>query len=140
MVHLRIAARVLLIRLSLFSRLRTQALSELLAQLTPPAGTASGITPTYVFNAMAWIERLVGRTRIIPNTCLYRSLARYAVLRGEGIAVQFVMGVRPDGNELIGHAWLEYQGKPLGEAVDPRLVVTYVYPTLEHTGCNREAA
>ncbi len=80
------------------------------------------------------MERLLAHLRLVPNTCLYRSLGRYAALASVGIPVRFVMGVRPEGDEIVGHAWLEHRGRPLGEVVDPRFVITYAYPTLEHVG------
>ncbi len=65
-----------------------------------------------------------------PTTCLVRSLAGYARLRAAGEDVRFVMGVRPQGGELVAHAWLERAGAPLGEPDDPRLryAVAFVHP------------
>lgn len=65
-----------------------------------------------------------------PTTCLVRSLAGYARLRAAGEEVRFVIGVRPEGGELIGHAWLERAGAPLAEPDDPRLryAVAFVHP------------
>lgn len=65
-----------------------------------------------------------------PTTCMVRSLAGYARLRAAGEDVRFVIGVRPEGGDLVGHAWLESTDGPLGEPVDPRLryAVAFVHP------------
>lgn len=84
--------------------------------------------------ALVAAERIAATLRL-PNTCLYRTLARYSVLSGsapEGL--RFVMGIRKENQSLIGHAWLERNGQPLGETVDPRLVVTFSYPPAQRAG------
>jgi hypothetical protein len=70
-----------------------------------------------------------------PTTCLYRSLAGYAVLRSEGQDVRFVIGVRPERGELLAHAWLEQGGIPVGEPGDPRAhwAVALVHPAAPAT-------
>lgn len=57
------------------------------------------------------------------DTCLYRSFARFAVLRARGHEVRFVMGVHEDH----GHAWLEQAGDPLEDLEYP-YTVTWSYP------------
>ena len=54
-------------------------------------------------------ERLAPRVAEGPNTCLFRALARYAVLVERGHAPAFVLGVRETG-ELPAHAWVEISG------------------------------
>jgi hypothetical protein len=68
-------------------------------------------------------ERLWSRLAGPHDTCLYRSLARFAVLRARGHEVRFVMGVFADH----GHAWLERAGEPL-EELDYPYTVTWSYP------------
>jgi hypothetical protein len=104
----------------------------LLSRLSFPTTPCSGIALSSVSSALGLTEWLLARLHLVPNTCLYRSLGRYAALSSIGIPVYFVMGMRLEGDEMVGHAWLEHGGKPLGEVVDPRFVVTYAYPTLEH--------
>jgi hypothetical protein len=60
------------------------------------------------------------------DTCLYRSLAKWSALRRSGVSADFVMGLRGDVPDT-GHAWVEVDGEPVGEARDARLVVTYRY-------------
>ena len=78
-------------------------------------------------DAQALLSRL-RLVRVVPDTCLYRSLARYSILRRAGHPARFVMGLRPSAPEILGHAWVELDGIPVGEAVDPELVVTFAYP------------
>ena len=63
--------------------------------------------------------------------CLPRSLAVFARLRRLGEPAVFVSGVRPSGDRLAGHAWVELDGEVLPELEDSqsRLYVANVrYP------------
>jgi hypothetical protein len=64
-------------------------------------------------------RQMVDRARryhLIPMTCLRRSLAMQKLLARQGIPVDLRIGVRKDGGKLSAHAWLEFLGKPVGEA------------------------
>jgi hypothetical protein len=52
---------------------------------------------------------------LYPMTCLRRALALQKLLSEHGIAAELKIGVRKEAGQLSAHAWLEYQGKPLGE-------------------------
>lgn len=81
--------------------------------------------------ALARAETLTAHLPFVPKTCLYRSLASYALLRRAGHPVRFVMAIEPPKEplaDLSGHAWVELDGAPLGEEIDATLVVTYAYP------------
>lgn len=57
------------------------------------------------------------RRHLYPMTCLRRALTLQKLLAHRGIVVELKIGVRKDeANALSAHAWLEYQGNPLGEA------------------------
>jgi hypothetical protein len=75
-------------------------------------------------------DEILGALRRWPTTCLVRTLAGYARLRAAGEDARFVIGVRPQGGDLVGHAWLECAGVPVGEPGDPRLryAVAFVHP------------
>jgi hypothetical protein len=47
------------------------------------------------------------------DACVPRSLALYLALHQRNIKVQFVSGIRRVQGKLVGHAWLEWQGRPL---------------------------
>jgi hypothetical protein len=126
--EIEIAARIVASRLGLPRRLRSSSLPALLESLTPSQSSSASVGDDRLWQLISAAELFVSRLRYVPNTCLYRSLARYAILRRHGHDVRFVMGLRHDGDDVTGHAWLERDGRPLRESVDPRLVVTYSYP------------
>lgn len=72
-------------------------------------------------DAIARSERWARRLRR-KDTCLYRALARWVGLLNGGAPAELVFGLRAGGEE--GHAWVEIDGVPVGEARDPTLVVT----------------
>jgi Transglutaminase-like superfamily/Coenzyme PQQ synthesis protein D (PqqD) len=116
--------RLLLLRLLLPALVRRHHLADLLVLLDgDPDARAPGA------DARRILDGLRGRRM----TCLHRALAGYAALRARGEEVRFVIGVRPDPGApraVIGHAWLELQGEPLGEPEDPRTrwAVALVHP------------
>lgn len=48
--------------------------------------------------------------------CLEQSLALYSVLRWAGVSVRLLLGAQP--YPFTAHAWVEYQGEPVGESRD----------------------
>jgi hypothetical protein len=80
-------------------------------------------------------RRVVDALRGRRMSCLPRALAGYAALRSGGADVRFVIGLRPDGGEVAGHAWLELDGAPLGEPEDPRTrwAIAFAHPPLPPT-------
>lgn len=70
--------------------------------------------------------------RLFPDTatCLYRALARFAVLRERGVDATFVLGVRRDApKDGTGHAWVEDEAGAWGESIDDdEFVVTFSWP------------
>jgi hypothetical protein len=128
-VRARLSARAITLRLQLAPLLRRRSLPDLLSSLTPDRAMKAPAPLPLVEQALRDVEALFERLRVVPDTCLYRGLARYAVLRGAGHPACFVMGVKPPATlEIAGHAWVELHGAPAFEAVDPSLVVTFAYP------------
>lgn len=121
-------ARMLSILL-LFGVLRhVRSLPELIQTLDPGSEKSANALPVdrKVQICDAILRRLYGK-----DYCLRRSVILFHVLRRDGIPVRFVMGVVVRENDsLFGHAWVEMDGEPLAEAVDPResYAVTYSYP------------
>jgi hypothetical protein len=108
-----------------------QPLDALLASLTPtPARVPAGA------RAIGVLRRDLLRTefavQLMPwlgSTCLYRAIARYAVLRANGLDATFVMGVNARGLKEDGHAWVEVEGEPFVEPNDvTQYAVTFRYP------------
>jgi hypothetical protein len=48
-------------------------------------------------------------------TCLRRSLTMQRLLAQQGIRSELRFGARREKDALQAHAWLEYQGIPIGE-------------------------
>ena len=66
----------------------------------------------------AWAVRVAARW--LPwGSCLRRSLALWWLLHRRGIESEIHFGGR-SVNELEAHAWLEVDGRPLTDVVDPR--------------------
>lgn len=70
-----------------------------------------------------WLARLFPRNP--RGDCLLRSLAAYWVLRRHGWPVRFVSGVRRGTGGVIGHAWLELDGRVLPELNEPNNRAAY---------------
>ncbi|HET7541985.1 MAG TPA: lasso peptide biosynthesis B2 protein [Polyangiaceae bacterium] len=124
-------AELVALRLALPRRVEREPLDALLAALTPrPARSlnSAGAVPNLRRDLLRteWVVRHVPG---LPNTCLYRALARYAVLRRTGMDAAFVMGLGPKGVDDDGHAWVEVGGKPYEEPDDvTRFAITFRYP------------
>lgn len=132
---------LVVLRLCLPSRLARQPLDALLNGLTP--APARKLTSA---EAVPGLRRDLLRTEFVvrhlpgvAGTCLYRALARYAVLRRNGLDAIFVMGVGPKGVHDDGHAWVEVAGRPFEEPADvSRYAVTFRYPPASTTAGNPE--
>ena len=124
-----LALRALTLRLKLGLLLENNSIPELLNKLSH--GPLLPASLDDVEEALAKADAWTAFLPFVPKTCLYRSLARYALMNRAGHHVQFVMAIDPPKApraDLDGHAWVELNGKPVGEEVDERLIVTYAYP------------
>ena len=124
LVDLALVVDLLVLRVRVPRAFDRQPLPRTLEQLARhrPLGGARATT-AQSDRAIARSERLISALALPRDTCLYRSLARFAHLRAQGQPVTFVMGVHDDH----GHAWLEQDGAAL-EELDYPYTVTYRYP------------
>jgi hypothetical protein len=53
---------------------------------------------------------LAARYHLYPMSCLRQALTLKKLLGAEGIATQLRFGVRKEPQQLLAHAWLEYEG------------------------------
>lgn len=71
--------------------------------------------------AVARAQRAVAAAeRLRPQSCLTRGAARFVLLRRAGYPVELVFGIGPHEGSYAGHCWLELDGRPFLEHVDPR--------------------
>jgi hypothetical protein len=127
--HVRLGALTLSLRFRLDRMLQRHSLPGLLGALTPKHSSPKRVPLPTVEDALLAAEKVIEHLRVVPNTCLYRSLARYAVLRSAGHPARFVMGLSPRAPEITGHAGVELDGAPMGETIADDMVITYAYPT-----------
>ncbi len=126
--RLRLGALTLSLRLRLDRMMRRHSIPGLLGALTPRHPSPARLPLPVVEDALLAAEKVIEHLRVVPDTCLYRALARYAVLRSAGHPARFVMGLSPRALEIEGHAWIELDGAPMGETLDDDMVITYAYP------------
>jgi hypothetical protein len=58
---------------------------------------------------------MAARNHLYPMTCLRRALVLQRMLAQRGIATKLEIGVRKEAGALAAHAWLEYDGQPIGQ-------------------------
>lgn len=121
-------ARIITLRSVLPPLMAERSLSELLELLSAPGRRMWPATDAELDAVERTVERYLDPKGTLATTCLYRSLVRYVLLRELGLDVSFVMGVRPSSEDLVGHAWLELDGRVLRETLKEPYVVTFSYP------------
>lgn len=62
-----------------------------------------------------------------PDTCLFRAIARFRLLRRARFPVAFCMGISPD-DTAVGHAWVELDGSGVLEPIPTEFIETFRYP------------
>jgi hypothetical protein len=97
------------LRLVPFSRLQRGAASAAPDGGQPPAAAAAEV------RRLDRLVRIAARRHLYPMTCLRRSLVLQWLLRRAGIPSELKLGVRREGQGISAHAWIEYQGEPVGE-------------------------
>lgn len=124
-----LAAQAFELRIRLARRVPRFPLPRILEELTPRHLRPVAVPLPEVWRVIRLVEALCRRMPFLPDSCLYRALTRYALLRRSGHAARFVMGMDPRARaDLTAHAWVDLHGAPYQEALDARMVVTYVYP------------
>ena len=68
----------------------------------------------------AWVDAIIRRGQpLVRPGCLTRGVTLYYALRRAGDDVSLCFGVGDDGGQVVGHCWLDKDGGPLLELVDP---------------------
>jgi len=78
-----------------------------------------------MIQCLEWLVGVAGRNHLYPMGCLRQSLVLQWLLGRRGIITDLQIGVRKGVDELNAHAWLEYEGQPLGE---PQAIVVHYTP------------
>jgi hypothetical protein len=74
-----------------------------------------------------WVDAIIRRGHpIVRPGCLTRGVTLYDGLRHAGLEVELCFGVGSDQGSMAGHCWLDLDGQPLLEKVDPRSKFTEV--------------
>jgi len=68
-----------------------------------------------IINQSSKMVNLARRYHLYPMTCLRRALALHRILLQQGVLTELRFGAQKENEELVAHAWLEYQGSPIGE-------------------------
>ena len=79
----------------------------------PPRTTA---TPRLAEHELLALFQAAGDTQVVSVPCLPRSLALASVLRHYGFAARIEIGMRRSDRGLLGHAWVERDGRVVGDA------------------------
>lgn len=64
---------------------------------------------------LAWATAAAGRRHLYPMRCLPRALCLRWLLGRRGFAAELRIGVAREEGELLAHAWVEREGRPVGE-------------------------
>lgn len=65
---------------------------------------------------IVWATEAAARHHLYPMRCLPKALCLRWLLGRHGIAAELRIGVARQGGELSAHAWVERNGRPVGEA------------------------
>ncbi|MEM9592791.1 MAG: lasso peptide biosynthesis B2 protein [Acidobacteriota bacterium] len=124
--------RALVLLMALPAALRILGLRPLLRRLMPGApgggGAARRPSPELGERTIAMVRGLLSaRLGPLRPACLRQSLVLFHLLRRQGWPAVIHFGVRRGGDGLDGHAWLEIDGHPVAEPVDPASIYTTVW-------------
>lgn len=64
----------------------------------------------------AWLVNVAANLHPVRMLCLPRSVTLVRLLARRGIATELKLGVRLEEQNLLAHAWVEWQGQPLNDA------------------------
>ncbi|MGH9930082.1 MAG: lasso peptide biosynthesis B2 protein [Pyrinomonadaceae bacterium] len=100
-----------------------------LVSVSPPAGFVAGANEQQAL--VSAVDALLGLDVLFFRPICWKRAAilhRYLGLNGINTRINFGLRKGPAG-PLIGHAWLEADGRPIFETDTPDYAVTYVFPS-----------
>ncbi len=106
----------------------------------PPPTPEGGQIEDIGERTAAWVDAIIRRGRpLVRPGCLTRGVTLYYALRRDGIDLALAFGVGTDQGAPAGHCWLDLDGKPFLERVDPLDKFTEVV-RLSPTGIHQPGA
>jgi hypothetical protein len=88
---------------------------RLLMPRRPAAGTGNRDGAEEVVFRCVWATAAAARHHLWPMRCLPRSLCLRRLLCQAGFSAQLRLGVAKEEGRLVAHAWVELEGRPVGE-------------------------
>jgi hypothetical protein len=114
----RLLVRAWLLLLYVDIALRVLPFPRLGSWSTKSLPSSDPLSPSEIDASIRQIYRtvlLASRNHLYAMTCLRRSLVTQRLLSRRGIATKLRFGVEKVEGQMQAHAWLEYEGKPIGE-------------------------
>jgi hypothetical protein len=108
-------AWLLLLAVDLGLRLLPFARVQELVRLGRKAGQPQVAAASATIQCLRQLVGMAGRHHLYPMSCLRQALALQWLLGRRGIIADLCFGVRKEADGLDAHAWLEYEGQPVGE-------------------------
>ncbi len=116
-----VAVPVLVVLDSMIRTLGVRPTERTLRRLVPLRVASTGEDPTVgreVTQVALALDRAAARVCRWHGRCLRRSLALWVWLRLNGVDADVRIGVRREGQALVGHAWVSCDGRPVAEPAE----------------------
>jgi hypothetical protein len=110
-------------------------LPKLAALLEPGPGIrAASTTEQQLVRYVDGVLRTGGP--LLHRSCLTRGVTLFYFLRRMDVAVDLCFGASPRGGKFEAHCWLEKDGEPVLEVVDPRITLATMYRITARNSAN----
>jgi hypothetical protein len=99
--------------------LRWMSYKRLMISISPTAEKNPDLSHALILAQQ--LHRLVefsSRLHFVPMTCLVKSLVLQKMLNDQNISSQVKIGAQKIQDTMYAHAWVEVNGKPIGESDD----------------------
>lgn len=81
----------------------------------PFSSRSESANPVTEIRRLSHVVNIAARYHLYPMTCLRQALVLRWLLARSGVQADLKIGVRKEGGRVWAHAWLEYQGKVIGQ-------------------------
>jgi len=83
--------------------------------LAPPSAGAAAAAEEAAVPRLVWATAAAARHHLYPMRCLPQALCLRWLLGRHGIAAELCIGVERRRGEIRAHAWVERDGRPVGD-------------------------